>query len=431
MQITISAWGIKRILGAVIFLNISMLIGSAGFHFHYYDYLGGRWENVNYLSHILLQFSLHAENTIATWYSSMLLLGVSIMSFFCFHIQFKGAKLKSDKRLSYGWLFFLAIFALLSFDEVGSMHERIGSLTVLNPFSDYPLGWIFIFSVPIAVVGVFMIAFCLKQFKYSTVSAIFAIIGILCYLSLPFQEHIETTAWHSAEERAYWQRPLYNLLLEEGTEIFGTFFMLTATFIFALKGSTVGNTKLLDSSINLRLNYPNKKLVFLAVLVFLLLGAISVILQHSSLLQSEADTGIQRNWFPAAIAFFVFLSSFHLFFKNKTNSKVGRYLWLGIFSVFISAYFGSNIYNLLNWLFAGLKQNILTFFLILITVAIALAFILKTPNYTGRIFIAGWCFLLSTVLFYHGQYAAVLCYVSFSLLVAWFWLNNRQETFRV
>jgi len=132
----------------------------------------------------------------------------------------------------------------------------------LHPFSDYPLGWIFIFSVPIAVVGVFMIAFCLKQLKYSTLSAIFAIIGILCYLSLPFQEHIETTAWHSAEDRASWQRPLFNLLLEEGAEIFGTFFMLTATFIFALKESTVGNTKLLDSSINLRLNYPNKKLVF-------------------------------------------------------------------------------------------------------------------------------------------------------------------------
>ena len=90
----------------------------------------------------------------------MLFLLVATISFLCYHAQKKLSVKEKAHFLSFGWIIFSLLFILLSFDEIASMHERLGNLHSLNPFSDAPPGWVFLLALPIAAVAIFMVTFC-------------------------------------------------------------------------------------------------------------------------------------------------------------------------------------------------------------------------------------------------------------------------------
>jgi len=64
--------------------------------------------------------------------------------------------------LSLGWLILAAIFLLLSLDELGSLHERLGALRTSAPpgsVEQAPRGWVVLLALPIAVTAAFMTTF--------------------------------------------------------------------------------------------------------------------------------------------------------------------------------------------------------------------------------------------------------------------------------
>ena len=61
--------------------------------------------------------------------------------------------------INFGWIVMGGIFILLSFDEMGSFHEMIGSTTLFKKVGHSEMGGWYFFYALIAVVAVFMMIF--------------------------------------------------------------------------------------------------------------------------------------------------------------------------------------------------------------------------------------------------------------------------------
>lgn len=397
--------------------NILMLFGTWLQHYSFYYILDGDWSQASKVEYLILQFSLASENNIATWYSSTLFFLVALMSLFCFLVQ-KNLK-KNNKYLSFGWLIFFLIFAVLSYDEIASMHERIGNINALNPFSDEPPGWIILLTTPIIFIGGFMLWFCWIQIKKAPYAVIFAAIGILLFLSIPAQELLETEAWLNSADPDSWMRPVHFLLLEEGSEIFGATFILISTVLFAHSAIRPNKNFSLSNKLKLKihLNRANFFRWFTAILLFL--GLIMIVVNRSTLLAAEGDIGISRNWFPSVTAFLAALLSLFIFYKRKKSGQVNRsiFLYLALFCLFLSCYYGSYIYVYLGTLEGEMIQTILLFFFWIITLKLGVILFLNMKNSLRKAGVVLWTVMTIIVLGIYNEYSAVLAYIAFSLLI--------------
>ncbi len=419
MKIRLLPHHIYKILTAIITLNIVMLLGTWAFHFYYYELLTGSWEEASAIKHILKEFSLATENTIATWYSSMLFLAVAIMCAICFITQKKMYSRGRDKFWRYGWIMFFFIFATLSFDEMSSMHERLGDSSTFNPLGDYPLGWVFLLAIPIGIVAVLMLYFCVLQIKRAPWAVAFAIAGILLFISIPFQEYFEMQSWQASTDMANWKRPTFYLLLEEGSEIFGATFMFFSTILFVAYASNKGKVEPLNPSLKVKFSLNRKNLLVWLGIFSALLGIIMFLLfNNNTLLEVEGEHGELHNWFPSATAFLICLLALYIFNRTKYFSPSYRIscLFLAFLCLFLSAYFGSNMYSYFN----NVEQEAikLVFIALLFPVTILLAiryFVDSKDAYRKGGFIL-WAILLIFALSFDNQYSAAIAYVAFSVL---------------
>lgn len=123
----------------------------------------------------------------------------------------------------HGWLVGAAMFALLSLDEAGSLHERInlleatvglpGALRINSP------GWVGVLAIPIGLAGAFLLAFAWCRVRRDPVAFVLMSTGTLLFLSVPIQEHIEVARWLVQEPGGGARRSIA-VLLEEGSELF-------------------------------------------------------------------------------------------------------------------------------------------------------------------------------------------------------------------
>lgn len=400
----------------IIATNLVMIFGTWLLHYTFYSTLGGDWSQASKLEYAILQFSLASENTIATWYSSKLFFLVALVSFFCFLIQ----KEKENKNyLSYGWLIFFAIFTVLSYDEIASMHERIGNIAALNPFGDGPPGWIILLTIPIVVVGGFMLWFCWIQAKKAPYAVVFAAIGILLFLTIPLQELFETEAWLNSSNPASWMRPVHFLLLEEGSELFGATFMFISIILFARSAN--GTTAVLKFSDKLEFAFHLKKNIFfkISTAILLLLGLLMILLENSDLLEAEGEMGVSRNWFPSVTAFLAAILSLFIFYKRKKTGFLDQsvYFYLAIFCLFLSCYYGSYIYVYLWKIEGGLIQTSFLIFSRIITLVLGIALFINTRGYLKKIGVVMWTIIILIALGFYNDYAAFLAYTAFSFLL--------------
>jgi hypothetical protein len=147
-------------LAAIIFLlNLAMLAATYFLYFFYYQ-VPKRADLVLNLSY----FNLAQENNLATTYSAWLLLAVAIVAAFCFVADQQRYKAQPGRFFSYGWLFFSGVFGLLSLDEVGSFHERLGNNATFNLFGER-IDWL-LYQAAIGAVAVFMLLFPGKDCAY-------------------------------------------------------------------------------------------------------------------------------------------------------------------------------------------------------------------------------------------------------------------------
>lgn len=402
----------------IVSLNIIFLIGTYIFHSYLYRVQQGNWENGSDIKFLLVEFSLANENVLATWYSSLLFLSVGINFFICYLIQKKGFKKNKSKNLAYGWLFFAGIFALLSLDEMASLHERLGNINALNPLGDYALGWIVLLAVPIFLVIGFMIWFCLLQIKRAPLAVLFAGAGILLFASIPLQEYYEVSAWQAAEDMNSWQRPVAFLILEEGSELFGATFMMISGFLFANYICNAGKRFSLDFSLELNLKLNKRNTVLKYVAGSFILAVLMLALVKNDVLFLEGDHGRRENWFPAATAFFTSLLCLYLYCKtNSSQSRSPKVLfYLSIFSIFISAYYGGNIYA---YLYSPTESYYKMFVVVLIgltSLSLAINLFISVKDLYSRVAIVFWVCLLVPSLVIFNWYSAALAFTGFSVL---------------
>ena len=126
MTIDLSRRVRRRLALLVIALNLIFTAGMVAFLYYWpqRDYFGPRGRA--FVDHVLVQFHLGAENVVAAWYSSMLLLLVAVVCVMAYALDRRHAHGWFRRTLAMGWLPLAAAFTVLSLDEVGSIHERVG-----------------------------------------------------------------------------------------------------------------------------------------------------------------------------------------------------------------------------------------------------------------------------------------------------------------
>ncbi|MFD3002463.1 hypothetical protein ACFS7Z_18975 [Pontibacter toksunensis] len=362
------------------------------------------------------------ENTIATWYSSMLLLSVALMSAICFRADWQRFQHWREKYLSYGWLLFCMIFVTLSLDEVGSFHETIGNTAAFKVF-DSNSGWM-LFYVVILLVGGFMFTFSFVRLIRSKWSVAFAVAGLLLFLSNPLQEHYEIAAYMAAPDPTLWVRPISLLLLEEGSEIFASSCFLVSTVAytqFITKQQTSDKLGASLPQISLNFSFSRRTVFVTLLLVITVLAAVFAAVEIGITDTEGRDAGIPQNWFPSVIAFLVFVSSLYIYFIADQTNNHNRYFYLllALVSVSISMYYGSNLYAHYIWKTAAgiLPAKALKVFFLLAATILSLRLILVVNDKWSRLRTAAWAIFFFASFSLHPLYAAKLAFAAFACLL--------------
>lgn len=310
----------KRALLALVGTNLFFTFTTAAFIVLWskFETLGPteRWLT----RHVLVQGHLATENVLAATYSSLLLLAVAALSLVAF-------KADPTDRWRGGWLVLAAIFALLSLDELGSLHERVGMIRALSPW-DAPAGWFYVLAIPIAAIATFMGLFALVHFRRARGMAVLMAAGIVLFLLNPVLEAIEMRLIHGPGARpGTWQRNLHDLLLvleEGGLELFGVLCFLAAVAVYVRRTAPDG-VELVTS--------PAQRSIALVVLAA---GAWLGPAVVDAL--PAGDSGLPQNWFPAVVWAAV----------AAVVVRVNR--WLAAIPLAISLTIGSGLYVYSAWM---------------------------------------------------------------------------------
>jgi hypothetical protein len=238
--------------------------------------------------------------------------------------------------------------------------------------------------------------------------------GLFLFVSLRVQENYEF-AYYSLK------RPVFFILLEEGSEIFGSFFFLLAmTLSWVNLQKPSGEFReniLIDLKFNLS---PFYALTGTAVFLFLLAGA-QIFVDFYFKRFSQGDKGIPENWFPGVTAFLAATISFIIYFNknNPTTPRPAIYLLTGLFSLFLSFIYGSSFYHI--YFFDMPEQIFLVYKIIFGGLIVALGFglVRQINSLYSRIGISVWAILFGISLILDNYYFARLGFISgASLLLA-------------
>ncbi len=418
MSVQVSSRRVKTAVFTIAGFNIFLLAGAWLFTFYYRNILGNNWDAGTAVKYLLIQFNLATENVMAVWYSAMLLLLIAPIAGLCFVVDKQRSTSARDKVLSYGWLMFGSVFALLSLDELGSLHEGLGMLAVLNPLGNYALGWTDLLIIPIGSVALFMLFFGWVHIRRSRRALVFMVIGVALFLTIPLQEKIEMTLWHSFADRDAWLRPIWHLLLEEGAEIFGSLFFFTATAVYLLDAlkETMGEKR--PFLINLRTPFRNVILVGGGGL--LMLTAAFIVASLAAPYLSSGDDGIVQNWFPSALAAIAGLLCWQLWDSapQTETRKRWTYLIAALFFALLSSYYGA---YLRGWLWGDSGMKMAVRYLVnggLSITAVLLSLALAAQIKTGwaRVSILAWAFLFLLAMAQYSVFAGILDFVALAVL---------------
>lgn len=173
---------------------------------------------------VLRFFDLSHENSLAGWYCGMLLLAISV---FCYD----GWQLnrRSQPRVARSWLLLALVMIAFSFDEMGSIHERLEEL-------EYG---ILLGLLPAAVLVVAALWYVIAGFRAAPGHARVAswtLVAFVMYASVPAQELLELRYATTPMKRAV------SIGLEEATEVLAStlLFAITVRNTFALRATSPG-----------------------------------------------------------------------------------------------------------------------------------------------------------------------------------------------
>ncbi|WP_132055796.1 hypothetical protein [Pseudocnuella soli] len=307
MNVQVPAYRVRQCLWVLLVVALFFLAGTS-FHHLYFNSFPYNWQQM-----LVSQMSLAIENVAAAWFSSMLLLIAGLLSLGAYRSdvqQFGGGW---QRVVSVGWLFMAAIFFLLSFDEMGSVHETIGDTSVFATLSNGS-GW-FLFEILVGLVGLLMVAFGWMRLRRVPLALVLFFAGVLMYLSNPFQEKLEINSYRSAADPLLWKRPLGLLLLEEGSELAGSFCFIAACVAYLKKAAKQIGYSGISIKVSTQCGVACRQL-------WTLLGAgVLVLVLFGSNQPHQTETGIGQNWAPSAVAFVLFAAALYFGFRSQANRQ--------------------------------------------------------------------------------------------------------------
>ena len=281
------------------------------------------------LVYSISQFNLASENTLVTWFSSMLLFTAGIFALLSYWSR---REVAGDQRFLKGWLIIAAMFALLSLDELGSIHENLGHLSTLDIMGNN--SWESVLAIPVFLVVAYLVVFGWIHLRHKPATYSFMILGTLLFATIPVQEHFEMLRWKEFDYAEDYNRPIPLVLLEEGSELFGTLCFIISMLLYIrsnTKGSASPGTRVLDGH--------ERRTFFVGALV--IAGLLVLLYNISAHQMLSADEGIAANWIPAIMPILVYLA--HRYYSDQSSN------FILVYSLALSAYFGINFYMILNW----------------------------------------------------------------------------------
>lgn len=393
-------------------------------------FLGGTWlcksellTNTKFSVQLLLAlFNLLEENVVASWYSSMLYFLIGIIAFFCYLVDEQKSYSRNEKVLNAFWIFVSIIFFLLSFDEMGSFHEVIGETDFLKSIGNgKDTGW-FIFHFVIGAIGISMCLFFSLKFKRYPFPLAMNLLAILLLLSNPLQEEFEMEAWRSSLNQLTWKRPMLFIILEEGSEIFASFFFLYSFTVYLIKKTIISYSGKTMLSIDFTFN---KYFFELLITLLILLGALMLsIFYFPWTFSGRSDVGLPQNWFPSIASIFsgFVCLYFEFSFKKKLGFLCSIYILLALISIGTSVYFGANLYFYRDTFLAQVR-----FILLGATLVVGLILIIEFKGNDIKKYLSAWLLTFIISIYYPaGFYTTFLAYVAYSFLLIALYLHFQR-----
>jgi hypothetical protein len=247
---------------------------------------------------ILHYFNLAGELNVAAWWSAVLLLNAALLGYRNFS--------QASGLTKSAWLVISCILLVLSWDEIGSLHERILRISWL----DYS---------PYAIVGVVLLAFAVTQLflKQATQrSALLLLLGFTIFALVAVQEYFE-----HAIQWPVWSWGI-RAAIEEGSELLGIFCCLSG--MNAHQQVTPEGKSLLGL-------LPNPRVMNLSRVVlicFAIHGVSCVWIPHLSDMPNRGNPAL---WYPAALYFLLFADAVHQYWNRRKQQKIWlplSVLWL-------------------------------------------------------------------------------------------------------
>ena len=293
-------------------LNLLFIVMTALFPYVRHNFL--KWIVVNH-------FNLAGEMTLAAWWSGALLLLASFLAL---------EQATRNNTIQHAWRLLALMFALLSFDEIGSLHERAAETTIGS-------------AVLLAGGFVGLLAFTVacwqlwQQGRRRTVRYLVA--GMALMASAILHEYLE--------HRLDWPVALQGLRVaaEEGSELMGMLLCLVGLVEYRTKSRLTGIAQTILPN---RFALPRVLPILAVALVFHLLSSLWV--AGYVLIEFRGNPGV---WYFTAVFLLLGVTQLWMAMQPGADSKplelllAGYFLALSLAGVyFIAPRFNSVIYRL-------------------------------------------------------------------------------------
>ncbi|HYG04198.1 MAG TPA: hypothetical protein VD927_17245 [Chryseosolibacter sp.] len=341
-------------------------------------------------AYLLGQFALSHENTVATWYSAMLLLATALVGLLVYWAETTQARSKTHGFFSHGWLFIVCAFLLMSFDEMGSMHENIGNFSIPNAV------------IPLCgAIGIlYILSFAWFFLRRSLVAVIFLSIGCCLFISIPIQEHFEMSMWREAGFSSTWQRPIRFILMEEGAELLASLSFLAGMIYYLVSRHS-------RSPVITFRQRPTR--IFSFVISLFLVASILCLIIQLKRPPLDAHSGDALNWLPSSI---LMLMAFYGIIKGKKTRMLHFIILTGL-----SCTFGSDFYTVLHWQDVAIATHGVALMMIAGVAYILYSYVVgEQRNIIVAIAALLWAVSVFTLLIYPNGLVPVFVFVSSVLL---------------
>jgi hypothetical protein len=252
-------------------------------------------------------FNLSGELNFAAWWSGVSLLTAALLGYESF-----GQTRDFTKS---AWLLISCILLALSWDEVGSLHERILQVSWL----DYS---------PYGIAGVVLLTFAFTRLflKQATrKSAFFLLLGFTLFAVVAVQEYFE-----HAIQWPFWSWGI-RAAIEEGSELLGTFCCLVGLVI---------HRQVTQPTHSWRILLPNPRSLNLSIAATGCLAIHAVMSLWIPHLSDLPDRGNPALWYPSALYVLLFADAVHQYYSHDKRQRFRLFsavVWI-LFSVTVACY---------------------------------------------------------------------------------------------